>query len=66
MRETTKHDTTQDTIAVDIYGLMELLSCGKPTAKEIGEKSESRIPTSGRRVLYSVEKIKNYISTHSY
>ncbi len=66
MRETTKHDTRNDAIAVDIDGLMALLSCGKPTAREIGEKSQARIPTSGRRVLYSVDKVKKYIKNNAY
>lgn len=66
MRTTTEHAITNETIAVDIKGLMEILSCGEPTAREISKKAEARIPTSGRRALYSVDKIKAYLQNCSY
>lgn len=59
MRTTTNHEITNETIAVDIKGLMEILSCGEPTAREIGQKAQARIPISGKRVLYSVDKVKS-------
>lgn len=66
MRTTTNHEITNETIAVDVKGLMKLLSCGEPTAREIGQKAEARITISGKRVLYSVDKIKAYILSCSY
>ena len=66
MRKTTEHKINENVLAVDINGLMAMLSCGEPTAKEIGELSKSRIPTSGRRVLYSVEKVRDYILATTY
>lgn len=47
-------------ITVDIEHLAAMLSCGKDTARKIGEDAGARI-TIGRRVLYSVRKIENYI-----
>ena len=66
MRTTTNHEITNETIAVDIKGLMEILSCGEPTAREIGQKAQARIPISGKRVLYSVDKVKAYLLSCSY
>lgn len=66
MRTTTNHEITNETIAVDIKELMEILSCGEPTAREIGQKAQTRIPISGKRVLYSVDKVKAYLLSCSY
>ncbi|MBR2045781.1 MAG: hypothetical protein IJ958_06565 [Agathobacter sp.] len=66
MRTTTNHEITNETIAVDIKGLMEILSCGEPTARKIGQKAQARIPISGKRVLYSVDKVKAYLLSCSY
>ena len=38
-----------------------MLSCGHATARKIGEQAGAKI-VIGRRVLYSVEKVKNYLS----
>lgn len=51
---------TPDVIAVDIDKLSSILSCGHSTARKIGEQAEARIYI-GRRVLYSVNKIKKYL-----
>ncbi len=37
-----------------------MLSCGHATARKIGEQAGARI-VIGRRVLYSVEKVKEYL-----
>ena len=47
-------------IAVDIEKLSAMLSCGHATARKIGEQAHAKIMI-GRRVLYSVEKIKKYV-----
>lgn len=52
---------SENKITVDIDGLAALLSCGESTARKIGEDAEARIIV-GRRVLYSVEKVKKYIN----
>ena len=54
--------TNPDVIAVDIDKLSAILSCGHATARKIGEQAGARI-FIGRRVLYSVNKIKSYLDT---
>ena len=56
----TKDRGAEARIAVDIEGLAAILSCGRDTAKRIGEDAEARICV-GRRVLYSVTKVERYI-----
>ena len=51
---------TDAPITVDIDGLAAMLSCGKTTAKKIGEQAGARI-VIGRRVLSSVGHIRQYI-----
>lgn len=62
MRKTKMREDRQECITVDINGLAALLSCGESTARKIGEDAEARI-SIGRRVLYSVEKVKSYVKT---
>lgn len=47
-------------LAVDIEGLSAMLSCGHATAKKIGEQAGAKV-VIGRRVLYSVDKVKRYL-----
>ena len=56
---------TQDTapkapIAVDADGLQEILSCGYATAVKIGTDAGARIKI-GRRVIWNVKKIQEYL-----
>lgn len=60
MNKTKVRETTQP-ITVDIEKLSAMLSCGHATARKVGEQAEARI-VIGRRVLYSVEKVKKYLS----
>jgi len=39
-----------------------MLSCGRATARKIGEQAGARIEI-GRRVLYSVDAVKKYLET---
>ena len=57
----TKERPTSQPITVNIDKLYEMLSCGHATARKIGEQAGAKI-VIGRRVLYSVEKVKNYLS----
>lgn len=57
----TKERPTSQPIAVNIDKLYAMLSCGHATARKIGEQAGAKI-VIGRRVLYSVEKVKNYLS----
>ena len=59
MHKTLFRETNQQ-ITVDIEKLSAMLSCGRATARKIGEQAGARICV-GRRVLYSVEKIKCYL-----
>lgn len=52
---------TDNALAVDVEKLSAMLSCGHATARKIGEQAEARI-VIGRRVLYSVDKIKRYLN----
>ena len=63
MRPTSRHDDSQltDRIAIDTTDLMKLLSCGRMTAKQIGESANAKI-TIGRRVLWNADKIKAYLA----
>lgn len=54
-----------DLITVDADKLAAMLSCGLATARKIGENAEAKI-IIGRRVLYSVDKVREYINSMSY
>ena len=56
----TKQRETNRKLAVDIEGLAAMLSCGQATARKIGEDARARI-LIGRRVLYSVNKVEQYL-----
>ena len=60
----TKKRRVENPLTVDIEGLAALLSCGQATARKIGEQAEARI-WIGRRVLYSVEKVRKYLDSLS-
>lgn len=65
MRETkNKAKTGNSQILVDTLGLQEILSCGRPAAVRIGTDAHGRIQV-GRRVLWDVKKIQQYISATS-
>lgn len=51
---------TERPITVDIEGLAAMLSCGQATARKIGKDAGARVDI-GRRVLYSVKKVEQYI-----
>lgn len=57
----TKERITSQPLTVDIETLAAMLSCGHATARKIGQQAGAKI-VIGRRVLYSVEKVKNYLS----
>lgn len=57
----TKERPTSQPITVNIDKLSAMLSCGHATARKIENRQEQKI-VIGRRVLYSVEKVKNYLS----
>lgn len=58
----TKTRETNQPIAVDIEKLCAMLSCGQATARKIGEQAGAQI-IIGRRVLYSVDKVRHYLES---
>lgn len=52
-------------IAVTTEELQSMLSCGRDTAVQIGESAEARVQI-GRRVLWSVDKVKEHIRLIAY
>ncbi len=61
MNKTAQRKSDQQ-ITVDVEKLAGMLSCGRATARKIGEQAGARI-TIGRRVLYSVDAVKKYLET---
>lgn len=52
-------------VSVDTKELQEMLSCGRATAVEIGNNANARIQI-GRRVLWNVKRINQYLDSISY
>lgn len=48
-------------MTADTLHLMEMLQVGRATAVQIGTEAEARIQI-GRRVLWNVEKIREYLN----
>ena len=53
---------TSEELFAEFEGVAGMLSCGRATARKIGEQAGARI-TIGRRVLYSVDAVKKYLET---
>lgn len=66
MRATNKNQDMHviDRRAVDTAELQQLLCCGRQTAQQIGEDAEAKIRV-GRRVLWNVQRIQNYLNAIS-
>jgi len=58
----TRQSESDTPITVDIDKLAAMLSCGKATARKIGEDAGAKL-VFGRRVLYSVDKVREYIQS---
>ncbi len=61
MNRTTKRETER-MITVDIETLSGMLCCGHQTARKIAEDAQAVIRIN-RRVLYSVDKIVDYVDS---
>ncbi|MCQ2387934.1 MAG: hypothetical protein MJ066_05790 [Clostridia bacterium] len=61
MRKTTTTENDYK-IAVDINGLQSMLSVGKNTASEVGEKAGAVIRL-GKRKLYNVKRVEMYLDS---
>ena len=51
---------TNDKIAITTEELQSMLSCGRSSAVQIGQRAEARIQI-GKRVFWNVKKIREYI-----
>lgn len=57
-------ENTTNPIMIDTGMLQSLLSCGRATAVKIGETANAKI-VCGKRVLWNIEKIKQYVNSIS-
>lgn len=62
MENESKVTTMSDNITVDTKHLMKMLDCGRKTAVTIGNDANAEIRV-GRRQLWSVRKVKEYVDT---
>lgn len=63
MNKTSNNQEIRDNIGqicVNMETLTTMLDCGRPTAESIAKLSGAKFKI-GKRALYNVEKIKNYI-----
>ncbi len=59
MRKTTE-SSQYHKVTVDIYDLMDMLGVGRATAQKIGKNAGAELHV-GRRRLYHVGKVENYL-----
>ncbi len=64
MNATNRVESTTDRRTVDTAGLQAMLSSGRKTAVEIGIAAGARIQV-GRRVLWNVKKVQQYLDAIS-
>ena len=62
MRKTNSESSfkLENAITLDAENLARYLSCGRVTAAKIGNAAHARIQI-GRRVLYNLQKVRDYI-----
>lgn len=64
MRRTTATNASMNDLTVDTAGLQNLINAGRKTAVDIGIAAGAKI-TIGRRVLWNVSKIQEYLDNMS-
>ena len=62
MRKATYNNPDNNSMCVDIIGLMKMLNSGRATAERIGKESNSVFKV-GNRKLYKVDKINDYLNS---
>ena len=55
---------SKDKLLVDIAELEKLLSCNRQHASRIGAEAKATIRV-GRKILYSVKKVQEYLTEHT-
>lgn len=63
MRATKTFDSidTKEKISITTLELQAMLSCGRKSAVDIGEAAEAKIQI-GRRILWNVKKVQEYVN----
>lgn len=64
MNATTKNNENTSKLAWSMAELQQALSCGRSTAEKIGTAAGARMKI-GKRVLYNVKKIEEYLNSIS-
>ena len=62
MRRRKSFEIAETTLTIDTQGLMELVQSGRATAVSIGQAAGAQIRV-GRRVLWSVPKVRKYLES---
>jgi hypothetical protein len=66
MRKTTiSRSSFNEAICVDTAELMQLLHCGRVSATKLGTEAGAKVQI-GKRVLWSTDKVKEYINGISF
>jgi len=52
-------------LAVSTQGLMDMLSCGKPTAIRIGEAAGAKLIVGERKILWNVNAVRKYLDSQA-
>lgn len=60
MKKTDRATNWGDAVCVDALALSKILGCGRVTAAKVGKEAHARVQI-GRRVLYNVRKIRDYV-----
>lgn len=61
MNSTRKVNSTGDRLCLTTPELQNRLGCGRQAALEIGNQAEAKIQV-GRRILWNVQKIQDYLN----
>lgn len=64
MRATNKLESIADKKTIDTKELQAMLSAGRKTAVDIGTAAQARVQV-GRRVLWNVKKVQQYLDAVS-
>lgn len=67
MNKRTTRSIQMENLLLDLDGIAQILSVGKNQAKKIAELAGARVVLpSAKTARYNVDKIREYINSHSY
>jgi len=52
-------------LAVSTQGLIDMLSCGKPTAIRISEAAGAKLIVGERKILWNVNAVRKYLDSQT-